>query len=40
MGASYPIGRTEIEKSDRIPNTVDHPNKPCGEKLSGDNYKK
>jgi hypothetical protein len=39
MGAPYPISRTEIEKSDGISKSVDHPSKSCGEKLSGDHYK-
>jgi hypothetical protein len=39
MGASYPISRTAIEKSDRIPNSIDYPSKLCGEKLSEDHYR-
>jgi hypothetical protein len=39
-GCPYPIGRTEIEKNDGIPKSVDHPDKSCGEKLSGDQYRR
>jgi hypothetical protein len=39
MVAPYPNGPTEIEKSDGIPKSVDHPSKPCEEKLSRDHYK-
>jgi hypothetical protein len=39
MGGPDPISRTEIEKSDGILKFVDHPNKPCGEKRSGDHYR-
>jgi hypothetical protein len=40
MDAPYLIGRIKIEKSGGIPNSIDHPSKPYGEKLSGDHYRK
>jgi hypothetical protein len=40
MSAPYPIGRTRIEKSNGIPKSVDHPSKPCAEKLSGNHYRR
>jgi hypothetical protein len=39
MSATYPLSRTEIEKSDGISKFVDHPSKFCGEKLSEDHYR-
>jgi hypothetical protein len=39
MRAPFPIGRTNIEKSDGIPKSVDDPSKPCGEKLSEDHHR-
>jgi hypothetical protein len=38
MGALCLIGWTKVEKSNGIPTSVDHPGKPCGEKLSEDHY--
>jgi hypothetical protein len=38
-GRSYPIGWTEIEKSEGIPKSADHLSKPCGEEFSGDHDK-
>jgi hypothetical protein len=40
MDTPYPIDQIKIENNDRIPKSVDHPSKPCGEQLSGDYYKK
>jgi hypothetical protein len=40
MDAPYAIDRTENEKSDEIPKSVDHPRKPCREKFSGDHSRK
>jgi RIO-like serine/threonine protein kinase len=39
MGDPYPISRTEIEKSDEIPKSVDYLSKPCKEKLSREHYR-
>jgi hypothetical protein len=39
MSIPYPISRTEIEKCDRIPKSVDHPSKSCREKHSEDHYR-
>jgi hypothetical protein len=35
MDDPYLIGQREIEKSDGILKSFDHPRKPCGEKCSG-----
>jgi hypothetical protein len=40
MSALCPIGRTELEKSDEIPKSFDHPSKPFREKLSWDRSKR